>query len=87
MKNEEDYNFSMTGNEISYDFRNEEKIEKFKPYFEEWVKNSGFDLSKVKKITALIYLNMSPMHDKSLDKLLFFHSITELAKNFEKNDQ
>jgi hypothetical protein len=38
----------------------------------------GFDLNKVKLITALIFLNMSPLHDEKFSKMLWFKSIEML---------
>ena len=86
MKDEQNYSFFMDGNEITYTFKNNDKLTEFQFYFKQWASKNGFDFCKIKKLTSLIYLNMSPLHDKNLDKLLFFHSITELDKNFRKND-
>ena len=46
-------------------------------------KVNNFDFNKIKKLTALIYLNMSPLHDKKFDDLLFFHSTTLLGELYD----
>ena len=48
-----------------------------------FVKNKGLDLNKIYKLTALIYLNMSPLHHSPFDKILFLLSKKILSnKNF-----
>ena len=43
-----------------------------------------FNFNKIEKITALIYLNMAPLHDKGLDYLLYYHSLSLLGKIYDK---
>ena len=43
----------------------------------------GYSYDKIKIITALIYLNMSPLHEKKLDHLLFVHAITLLSNIYD----
>ena len=59
---------------------NDDLEEKFK----NWAEENSFDFSKIQKITSLIFLNMSPLHDKGFDDLLFFHAITQLHKCYEE---
>ena len=49
-----------------------ENIEKSKEIYEKWIINEGYDLKKVKILTGLIFLSMSPLHEKPLDKFLFY---------------
>ena len=39
--------------------------------FDEWITNNGYDLKKTKIITALIFLNIAPLHHEPYSKLLF----------------
>ena len=39
--------------------------------YHEWLDNNGFDLNKVKLLTALIWINMAPLHEYPLSKFLF----------------
>ena len=47
----------------------------FKVYYEDRIIEKGYDLDKIKLITAIIYLNMSPLHDEKFGKILWFKSI------------
>jgi dTDP-glucose pyrophosphorylase len=39
--------------------------------YHEWLDNNGFDVNKVKILTALIWINMAPLHEYPLSKFLF----------------
>jgi len=49
-----------------------ENFQKAKEIFEKWIVDEGWDLKKVKVLTGLIFLNMSPLHPDPLDKYLFY---------------
>ena len=50
-------------------------------FFENYLIKNGYNLLKVKIITGLIFLNMSPLHKEPFDKLLFFFGKYYLQKN------
>ena len=75
MKNSKNYSFDRSHDDIIFSHDHDEMLDSFKVYFEKWVVEHNYDLQKIKKITALIYLNMSPLHLDKLDDLLFFKSI------------
>jgi len=50
-------------------------------YFEDYLKNKKIDLKKVRILTGLIFLNMSPLHHDPFDKLLFIYGKYYLQKN------
>ena len=83
MKFTDSYSFVKIDNDINYSFKSIELLDKHSKDFEVWVNDNGFDFDKIKKLTALIYLNMSPLHDHELDDLLFFHSITLLSESYK----
>lgn len=64
---------------VSYDYEVNKNLSDFKKIYENWLIMNGFDLDKVKLITALIFLNMSPLHDDKFSKLLWFKSIEMLS--------
>jgi len=64
---------------VSYYYEVNENLTEFKKIYESWLLENGFDLNKVKLITALIFLNMSPLHDDKFSKLLWFKSIEMLS--------
>ena len=74
------YNFDRSMNEIKYDFLRKninidcEKI--FLEYLEKW----GYDVKKVKVMTALIFLNIAKFHHYPYSHLLFY-----LGKNLLNN--
>ena len=76
----EESNFSITtddsldDNSVTFNHKTTDNLDKFIPHFESWVDDNGFELEKIKKITSLIFLNMSPLHEKKFGDLLFFKS-------------
>ena len=82
MKNKKNYSFNKTDNYVTYDFRKNKKLSQFKDHYERWIIKNGFDLTKIKKISSLIYLNISPLHHDGLDDVLFFNSIKMINENF-----
>lgn len=63
---------------INYHHEVPDNLQKFKTYFEKWINNSKYDLDKIKLVTAIIFLNMSPLHDESFGKMLWVRSIEML---------
>ena len=74
MKNKENFSCFINESVVTYSHKSEPKLDEFKPMYEKWVVDSGYDLDRVKLITALIFLNMSPLHEKEFGDLLFFKS-------------
>jgi thiamine kinase-like enzyme len=60
---------------VSYSYPVSKNLIEFRKYYEKWIIENGFDLDKVKLITAIIFLNMSPLHDDKFGKMLWFKSI------------
>jgi hypothetical protein len=63
---------------VNYSYYVSEELHEFREYYENWIIDNGFDLNKVKLITAIIFLNMSPLHDEKFGKMLWFKSIEML---------
>lgn len=78
MKNEDTIRFVEGDYSISYSYAVSDNLTTFKAWYEEWIDTNGFDLNKVKMLTALIFLNMSPLHDEKFGKMLWFKSIEML---------
>ena len=72
MKDEENFTCFIDKNVVNYKYKSESMLDKFKPIYEKWIIHNDYDLDKVKLITALIFLNMSPIHEKEFGDLLFF---------------
>ena len=84
MKNEDNITFVQGDYSVTYSYDVSTDLTKFKDTYEEWIINNGFDLNKVKLITGLIYLNMSPLHSNKFNKMLWFKSIEMLYDSVNK---
>ena len=80
MKDEKNYSYILDGNHIEFSFR-ADKVENkiLQQKFYDMVKKNGYSYNKIKTLTALIYLNMAPLHENGLDHLLFANAITLLS--------
>jgi thiamine kinase-like enzyme len=83
MKNEDNITFVQGDYSVTYSYNVSPDLTKFKDVYEEWIINNGFDLNKVKLLTAIIFLNMSPLHDDKFSKMLWYKSI-EMLYDFNK---
>lgn len=69
--------------EITYNYYASGNLSAFRREYETWLIKNGFDLNKVKLITAIIFLNMSPLHDEKFGKMLWFKSIELLSEHYK----
>jgi choline kinase/mannose-6-phosphate isomerase-like protein (cupin superfamily) len=83
MKNEDNIIFVQGDYSVTYSYDVSSDLTKFKDVYEEWIINNGFDLDKVKLLTAIIFLNMSPLHDDKFSKMLWYKSI-EMLYDYNK---
>lgn len=83
MKKNDAIQFSEGSSMINYSYPVNARLLEFKNYYENWLTENGFDLNKVKLITAIIFLNMSPLHDDNFSKMLWFKSI-EILSEYDK---
>jgi thiamine kinase-like enzyme len=75
IKQEDFINFTEGSSFINYSYKVSANLAKFKQIYENWIIEQDYDLSKIKFITALIFLNMSPLHDEKFGKMLWFKSL------------
>jgi NDP-sugar pyrophosphorylase family protein/mannose-6-phosphate isomerase-like protein (cupin superfamily) len=68
---------------VKYDYFVSEDLYEFRDYYKDWLTKNGYDLNKVKLITAIIFLNMSPLHDEKFGKMLWFKSIELLSEYYK----
>lgn len=78
MKIDDNINFVEGSYSVNYSYEISESIKKFTKEFETWAIFKNYDLEKIKLITSLIFLNMSPLHEEKFGKLLWFKSIEML---------
>lgn len=86
MKSDENFYCFTDENIVNYHHYENDKLEKFKTIYEQWIVDSGYNLKKVKMITSLIFLNMSSLHEEVFGNLLFFKSkeMLQLQKNHDR---
>ena len=75
MKKEDLLKYEEGESLINFSYKEEKSLLEFKIYYENWIQERGYDLNKIRLITALIYLNMSTLHDEKFGKILWFKSI------------
>lgn len=77
-----DFFFRSNGTAITYSFPACLNSLELEAVLFEFALKNGFDVNKIENLTALIYLNMSPMHNRPFSDLLFFHSLRLLKRSF-----
>ena len=65
------YEASWEENKITYDFARKQSLVECENYFYEWLDDNGYDVKKVKIMTALIFLNICALHDYPYVLLLY----------------
>lgn len=84
MKNEDNITLINNLERVLYKYDVSESLQKFLPIYTAWLVRKDFDVAKINFITALIYLNMAPLHDEKFSKLLWFKSI-EMLYDYQTN--
>ncbi len=65
------FTFDMSGQSVYYNYTIGNDLLDAKEECEEFIVKNGFDLKKVKLITALVFLNMAPLHQAPFDMMLY----------------
>jgi NDP-sugar pyrophosphorylase family protein len=52
--------------------------------FDEWIIKNGYDLKKTKILTGIVWLNMAPLHEKPLDKHLYYSGVNMIYKSLNE---
>lgn len=78
------FNVEWKDEEIMFDFARKNSLVECEEYFYKWLRINGYDVKKVKILTALIFLNIAPLHEYpyvlllyGLGKQMLFDSIRE----------
>lgn len=80
-------NYSETEHGIFFDFAQRFQTDHYIEVLSKYILDNGYDLTKVRIIVALIYLNMSPLHHYPFDKLLYSFGRNLLYKEILKLEQ
>ncbi len=76
------FNIEIDGDFVKIDHLIRNNLMSLKKLFDNFIITSGFDIGKVNLLTALIYLNISPLYEGDYSKFLFFlglHKLQELS--------
>ncbi len=72
------YNINIENNIINYSFERKPILIECEKLYYDWLKIAGYDVKKVKILTALIYLNIAPLHHYPYCNLLYYLGKTML---------
>lgn len=75
--------FDMSGSSVYFDYDSKKRLIEAKEEFERFIIDNGYDLKKVKILTSLCFLNMSPLHKYPLNLLLYFLGKEMLYKSLK----
>lgn len=62
---------TWAGNEIKYDFARKQSLVECEQHYYKWLIANGYDMKKVKMMTAMIFLNICALHDYPYVLLLY----------------
>ncbi len=85
--NEGNFVINLIKEKAYYDFYRLESLIKCEKQFLLWLKENHFDVNKVIILTALIFINISPLHHSPYDKLLLLLGKSMLGEIVNKNDK
>ena len=71
---------------VRYDIMIKNNLLDYKSIFEEFIKKEGFDLNKLRILTALIFLNIAPLHHYPYNEFLFYLGKNSLFKELQSNN-
>jgi len=71
-------------NDIKCDILRSDTLTNCREKLHTWITNNGFDLKKVEILTAIIWLNMSPLHDYKMGEFLYYFGRLNLYKSLNK---
>ena len=67
-----EFSFDMSGSSIFYSFLVKNDLIDAKEMYQQFIKSNSYDLRRIKILTSLIFLNMSPLHQDPFDHLVYF---------------
>jgi len=63
--------YTENGNEMEFDFAQRHRAPEYRAILEAFAQKKGLPRETLRQMTALIYLNMSPLHEPPFDKMLY----------------
>ena len=84
MKNKENYSASIESGNAIFNYKTSDNLKRFEKIYLDWLAKKGYNIVKIKKITSLIYLNMSPLHEEELGDVLYFLARQQFSECYDK---
>jgi choline kinase len=78
------FSFDMSGSSVYYNYHVKSDLIEAKELYEDFLVENGFDLDKIKVLTSLIFLNMSPLHHDPFDVMLYYLGKSKLHKALQR---
>ena len=79
--NKKKFKIDINGNKILLKINQSTNHKTCLEYFEKWLIINEYDLRKVKILTALIFINIAPLHDSPYSLFLYFFGKKMLSEN------
>ena len=79
------FEIKINKSQISYDFVIKNNLLEYKDIFERFIQEKGYDLNKVKILTALTFLNIAPLHHTPYNDFLYYLGKHTLFKELNYN--
>ena len=79
------FDISKTGDIINFEFFRKQSVIKCQEYFTKWIEKNGYDLHKIQILTALVFINSSPLHHFPYNLLLYYQGKSMLADTLGNN--
>ncbi|MDP2651215.1 MAG: hypothetical protein Q8O98_01340 [bacterium] len=77
------FHFNEKGDEAHYHYFVKNDLLEAREHYEDFILEHGYDLRKIKILTALIFLNMAPLHHEPFDGMLYHMGRKMLHKTLE----
>lgn len=77
------FHFDTSDDEAYYHYFIKSDLLEARERYEEFLMEHSFDINKIKTLTALIFLNMAPLHHEPFDKMLYHMGRKMLHKSLE----
>lgn len=81
------FSFDMSGSSVYYSFLVKNNLIEAREEYEAFCAQNKYDLKKMRLITALIFLNMAPLHHDPFDLMLYFLGKSMLYKSIRENNR
>lgn len=77
------FSYEEDGGSVRFDIASTYALNESRAVYEKFIHEQGYDMRKVRTLTALIFLNMSPLHTPPFNKLLHHLGKVELMRVLE----